>query len=245
MGKVTIPDINVGDEIVSADINTFISSINTISSSATLNGDNLREQAIDRRNLAHNVATYTERDSTSDKYHYNSDSDHLITTGNDDGVTITLFDTLTSGGNTLGVGANSDGLITLAPKEYMVITCSFEYHVNYDAAKARTRESGEGGYQVEFKLQYRHSSSSNYFDIQGTLRKSNIILACYKPSSDVGAYYTPKASMTIVTVIENTTVGDVDYEVALAARAFRSRNASSNITANVKRVQMFAKVVRK
>ena len=50
MGIVAIPSINVGDEITSTTINTFIASVNALPT--TINEDNVRDQGIDRRNIA-------------------------------------------------------------------------------------------------------------------------------------------------------------------------------------------------
>ena len=60
-----------------------------------------------------------------------------------------------------------------------------------------------------------------------------------------GRHFLPKASMTIVTVLHNTTGSSKNYEVALGACATRSLSTGLSVEAIVKYVQMSAKIVRK
>lgn len=53
MATVTVPSIKTGDEITSTTINTFIDSVNALSSSVS--SDNMDVEAVDRRNLRVNV----------------------------------------------------------------------------------------------------------------------------------------------------------------------------------------------
>lgn len=239
MAKITIPTINLDDEITSTDINTFINSVNALPNN--LNEDNVREQGIDRRNVAQNCATLT---GTSDLYRYRSDDDHAIPT-NTTGV-----GTMTDGVSVypIGVGAGASGLITLADGEKMIVWASFEYHVKYNVANTQDRDAGDGAYELWFQLGSRNSGGATpYVGIGSTLRISNIVLADRRNASGLlrGRHFLPKASLTISTVIENTTGGNQTYGVALLGQARRSITNVITVEAYVKKVQMFCKVVRR
>tara|TARA_R110002167_G_scaffold126962_1_gene308143 strand:+ start:841 stop:1542 length:702 start_codon:yes stop_codon:yes gene_type:complete len=233
MGIVAIPSINVGDEITSTTINTFIASVNALPT--TINEDNVRDQGIDRRNIAANCATYT--DQTAD-FWYKSNASHVIST-----ATGGVFG-LTTPNITIGAGSS----LTLAPDEKMIIYCSFEYHVVLDLTASirlnRDDASLPGAYEVQFSLGWKYNGTPSYSAIVGSLRKSNIILASYEPTIP-GYWFTPKASLTIVTVIENTTGLSKNYNITLLGQAIRSNDFAKTVIANVESVQLFAKIVRK
>ena len=239
MAKVTIPDLTLDEEITSAEINTFITSINALPNN--LNDDNVREQGIDRRNIALNAVTLVD---DADKYLYKSNSDHAIATA---GAGLTK---MTDGVSSypIGVGSGASGLITLANGEKMIVWASFEYHVVLNATHVKNRNSGDGAYEVWFQFGVRNSGGGTaYSALPKTLRKSNLILADRQSTVGgiPGKHFTPKASLTISTVIHNDTGGNQNYDVALLGYASRSIATGATIEAKVVRVQMFAKIVRK
>tara|TARA_R110000803_G_scaffold91766_1_gene159297 strand:+ start:653 stop:1336 length:684 start_codon:yes stop_codon:yes gene_type:complete len=227
MALITIPEIKVGDEITSTAINSFIASVNLLPT--RINQENVRDQGIDRRNIAANCATLT---ATNANFLYKSDANHTMVTG-----TSTVALTTPA----IKVGGAS---LTLNQGEKAIIYCSFSYYVVYNATHLLVRTSGAGGYQVNFELQWKYSAGS-YALVTGTKRFSNIVLADYGGGARIGYHFLPKGSMTIVTVLHNTTGSAKSYEVALAACSNRSIGTGNSTEAIVKYVQMSAKIVRK
>tara|TARA_R110000765_G_scaffold381414_1_gene472675 strand:- start:225 stop:908 length:684 start_codon:yes stop_codon:yes gene_type:complete len=227
MALITIPEIKVGDEITSTAINTFIASVNLLPT--RINQENVRDQGIDRRNIAANCATLT---ATNANFLYKSDSNHTMVTG-------TASVALTS--PAIKVGGTS---LTLANGEKAIIYCSFSYYFVYNATHILLRNSGSGSYYALFELQWKYVGGS-YALVTGTKRWSTLVLADYGGGTRKGRHFLPKASMTIVTVLHNTTGSSKNYEVALGACATRSLSTGLSVEAIVKYVQMSAKIVRK
>jgi len=238
MALVSIPNISPGQEITSTDINTFITSVNNTSSN--LNDDNVQIQGIDTRNLADESVVFKE---TSEDWVYKEDNNHTINTSSAN------FDILSTGSPAKNIGVGSQGtLVTVPDGQFLVVYCSFSYYVDYVVSERKNRNSGDGGYELKFKLAYKTTASGGYVagatDINGTLRRSTIILAGYD-NANPGKHILPRASMTIVGVIQNQTGSDETYDVRLLANATRALDTSEAVTAYVKDVQMFGKIVRR
>ena len=239
MAKVLIPSINVGDQITNADLNSFGSSL--AATSTALNNDNVRTQGIDRRNLASDAVYGT--GVTTSLYYGSANVDFTIP------LTLAAISHPTTANTWIAVGMNGvalgDNPITLSHGDKVIVYCSFEYHVNVNATYSLFAPTVKGCYQVDFAI-HRSINGGAFSSVSGTQRSSNLVGVGMNVLPDASArHYIPRASMTIVTVYENTSGSDVEYRAALFGSAHRSLDPATLIEAVVTQAQMFAKIVRR
>ena len=238
MALVTVPDIKTGNQITSTDINSFGSSLTA--TSTNLNDDNVRDQGIDRRNLASDSVTKT---NTSQSMSSRSENHHQIP------LSLAIIPHPSTANTWIAVGMNGvalgDNPITLSHGDKVIVYCSFEYHVNVNATYSLFAPTVKGCYQVDFAI-HRSINGGAFSSVSGTQRSSNLVGVGMNVLPDASArHYIPRASMTIVTVYENTSGSDVEYRAALFGSAHRSLDPATLIEAVVTQAQMFAKIVRR
>jgi len=226
MAFVTIPSINTGDEIKVENFNDFITSVNAVTSS--INAENIRDEGIDRRNLATN--SVQEIRVGSDLFKDSGDTFQVA------GST-TSFVPINS--TTTGLPIKV-GVVNSKDDEFIMVNCSFSFTANNPKTFVET--DNRGGQEVEFKLQYKDYVSGVVADIGGTKRAFNSFMSMH------GNYHANlRYSCTIVAAFipDSTTTGLHEIEVNLLGMDHYSNSNYPLGNCVVHDVTMFARVIKR
>ena len=255
MAQITIPDeIKEGEVIDVTHINSFIEQMNDIGGTTTsINGSNIRNEGIDRRNILRDQVQKTGENDTAGTWFMSGPTRNesppvwlTVEYGNPSPTKITAI-----------AGATQLGYITEGPApaliaipveagDKLLITCSFAFSVFPldTASNNRTSNDPNGGYGVIFRLM----SGSDYW--LGTTRWFNTIAASNAQS---GGYRPVPTQNTCTIVGYKEYAAKQNVTVILQASCRRSKKSSAgsgtystkdNIL-RIKSFHMFAKIVRK
>ena len=234
MALITIPAINVGDEIKESTLNTFVNSVTAVN--GNINQENIQDEGIDRRNLA--LDSIQKFDDTG-LYFFKSDKEFEVTfTGNAFG--------LIRDSNNIDVAVGKGAGIELKNFEFLLITCSFSFRAGHKTGGVPFN-SNKGGYEVHFRLVFDDAVANiNQDPIPGTERRFNNFLVL----DGAQRYHSNnRYSCTIVALIQAqaTTSGTNNIRVGLQGRDKYSNDPTGILDgeAFVEEVQMFARVIRR
>ena len=235
MAFVSVPAINIGDEIKVDTLNTFISEIQAVP--GNINEENVRDEGIDRRNLA---ASAIQQFEDTGVYIYRSSDDHEVTGSG------TLFKTVqhSTNGHPIEVGT-----ISCENGDFILISCSFSFRAGTNTGLASSQN--QGGYEVHFRLVFDDLVAGIALQpMAGTERRFNNFMSMHTRLSSPKHAFT-RYSCTIVAALQadtttgGTTAGTNAIAVGLQARDRLSNNASLDGFAIVEEVQLFARVIRR
>ena len=236
MAFITVPSINVGDEITVDTFNTFITEVNNVQ--GNLNDENIQNEGIDRRNINTDAI---QKLNTSSKYLYRSSDDHVIPGPATIFQTITQID-LTGAGSGHPIMVGRPTTIDLDNSEFLLVNCSFSFRVMEPLIPSAS-SAGNGGYQVEFRLVYDDTVAGIALaEVSGTQRKFTHFMSMHN-----GFHADTRYSCTIVAAIQatSTSTGKNKMAVSLQGKNIMSNNTSTSGIAVVEEVQMFARVIRR
>ena len=232
MAFITIPSINVGDEIKVSTLNSFIDEVNAVPTN--INADNIRDEGIDRRNLASFSVQKVAK--TEGVYLYSSDTDHTITNN--------VFTTVQNdtSGHPIMVGRTA--AITCEDNEWILVNCSFSFRTNVHTSSVAT--AGRGGQEVHFRLLWDDVGAGvvlNY--VLGTERRFNNFMAMGTTGSQHHAR--TRYSCTIVAAIRPSdfNLGSHNVAIALQGKVIEASGIATNAFAVVESVSMFARVIKR
>ena len=240
MAFITVPSINIGDEIKVDTLNSFIDEVNAVPTA--INAENIRDEGIDRRNLA--TSSVQKVTKASGLYLYSSDVEHYF--DNNAWTTVTQKYSPSSGlvgsGHPIMVGRTL--AITCEDYEWVLVNCSFSFRTNVTTPKLAT--VGDGGQEVYFRLLWDDVGAGvvlNYVD--GTERRFNNYIAIGAPSALYHAR--TRYSCTIVAAIRPSDYGLGTHNVAIAlqSRVFEANNSTPNAFAIIESVSMSARVIKR
>lgn len=233
MAFITVPSINIGDEIKFETFNDFIDEVNAVPTN--INADNVQDEGIDRRNLA--TSSVQKSSGFQGVYSYRSDSDHTITSN--------LFTTVQNdvSGHPIMVGRTA--AIPCEDHEWIMVNCSFSFRTNVNTVK--DANAGSGGQEVHFRLLWDDVGAGvvlNY--VAGTERRFNNFLAIGTTTSN-RYHVRTRYSCTIVALLRPSDFGLGTHNVAigLQSRVMESNTTGSNAFAVVDSVSMFARVIKR
>lgn len=254
MAQITIPDeIKEGEVIDVTHINSFIEQMNDIGGTTTsINGSNIRNEGIDRRNILRDQVQRTGEDEVVGTWFRSgpirNESPPVwkwIQWGNPSPAQLggSAFSNAASLGYvTGGTGPALTG-IPVEAGDKLLITCSFAFSVFPLDTNSNDKSNTDpnGGYGVIFRL-----SSPNYY-WPGTTRWFNTIAV----SNAQGGGYRPVPTQNTCTI-----VGYKEYDtkqninVFLQASCRRSKKSGGNWKRKdnilrIKSFHIFAKIVRK
>ena len=234
MAIITIPTIKIGDEIKVETFNEFITSVNAVSTSG-LNAENIRDEGIDRRNLATN--SVQEMFDTG-IYSYSSADDHEVIGAYPSWNKVSDIST----GKKIEVGRPT--AIECKDNEWIMVNCSFSFRA---AASVLIPASfNSGGQEVHFKLRWQDLTAGTINDIAGTERRFNTFMVM---DTSIGQKYHSnlRYSCTIVGAIQplSTTSGTHEIAIDLQARDQRSKDPLQAGQCVVEQVTMFARVIKR
>ena len=230
MALITIPAIQIGDEIKVDTFNDFITSVNAVSTSG-INAENIRDEGIDRRNLA---ASSVQEVFDTGIYSYSSAGDHEVIGSYPSWGQVRE----TSTGNDIQVGWPIG--IESKDNEWIMVNCSFSFRA---AATVLILASGnKGGQEVHFKLRWKDLTAGTINDIAGTERRFNSFMVM-----DTGYHSNLRYSCTIVGAIQppSTLGGTHEIAIDLQARDQRSNDPLMAGQCIVEEVTMFARVIKR
>tara|TARA_Y100000593_G_scaffold93486_1_gene188495 strand:+ start:1245 stop:1958 length:714 start_codon:yes stop_codon:yes gene_type:complete len=237
MAFITIPSIKIGDEITVDTLNTFINEVNAVPTA--INEDNIRDEGIDRRNLA--TSAVQKISLTQGVYLYSSDAEHYY--NNNIWTTVTQVDSTGAGsGHPIMVGRTST--ITCEDYEWILVSCSFSFRTN--VLTPILASSNIGGQEVHFKLIWDDVAQgvvTAYVD--GTERRFNNFIALGTTGSQYHAR--TRYSCTIVAAIRPSDYGLGNHNVAvgLQAKVIEASGAASNAFVVIESVSMLARVIKR
>jgi len=233
MAFVSVPAINIGDEIKVDALNTFVSEIQAVP--GNINEENIRDEGIDRRNLA---ASSIQKFEDTGVYIYRSSDDHEVTGSG------TLFQTVqhSTNGHPIEVGT-----ISCENGDFILISCSFSFRAGTNTGLASSQN--QGGYEVHFRLVFDDLSAGIALQpMAGTERRFNNFMSMHERlGTGTEKHAFTRYSCTIVAALQadTTTAGTNQIAVGLQARDRLSNNTSLNGFAIVEEVQLFARVIRR
>jgi hypothetical protein len=188
MAKVTVPvsSIQEGDLIGVTGLNEFISSVNQLDGNLSgINGENVQNEGIEKRNLAVIPDSINHRPLTV-TYTYEKTIEKAVT----------VFHTL----QTLPTFANAKG------SDMLLLVVSFDFSIYGDTYNWVNSTSGQGGFTASFKLQLLDEDTPLTYTQGSTTRNFTVgLLASQAPTSTVinnhqyrtaGAYYSVSNSNT-------------------------------------------------
>ena len=226
MAKVTVPSINVGDEIKVSTLNDFIGSANAVPGS--INADNVMNEGIDRRNLA---LQSVQEFSTGTHYYYGGYNQHDVPASSGFGVLTSTT------GDTPKIGP-----INCSNNEWILVNCSFSINAPPPITNAAT---GHGGHEARFVLQTEDHVGSTVSHIGGTERRFNTFMVMDDTSpTHAGLRY----SCTIVAAFksETTSTGSNEIYISLLGRDLYSNLPNiTNADCKVEEIKLFARVIKK
>ena len=232
MGKVKVPNLQVGSSITSTDINTFILSVRGLE--GTINDENVRLEGIDKRNIAlRNV-----QDTTK------SSSEHYFSSGSSFSVTQTqnVFVPL--------VQSLQIGPITCENDDKVLIHCSFAFFVKEHSPVTVSGTSygstWQGAPSVRFRLGYQDTFAQTAGEVIRSERRYTSVLA------SSSQYVTLRDTCTIVSVYRpetttGTNAGKNRLFFTLEGFSGYSLGAGpiKNLDAKVVQAQLFARVIKR
>jgi len=231
MAIVTVPSLNIGDEIKVENFNDFITSVNDVSING-INADNIRDEGIDRRNLA----TKCVQDVRSNAHYlFRNSGERFNVIGN-----VNLFSIRSTTTNTpIKVGP-----ISSKDNEFIMVHCSFAFTADNPLTRPATH--GFGGQEVAFKLQYKDNVSGVVDDIGGTRREFGNYLRM-KAQSGNQYHANLRYSCTIVAAFlpASTSTGLHEIEVELLGTDGLPGLSSAGGTCEVHDVTLFARVIKR
>lgn len=200
MAKVTVPSINVGDEIKEDTFNDFITSANAVPGS--INADNVMNEGIDRRNLAADSVQLVK--NTSIHVYQFGDTDHDV-------VGTSSFQTLSNplAGHPAAVGRPSP--IECDNGDWIMVHCSFSFRAVQPLTVAG---SNFGGQEVHFRLIFDDIEAGTVMtEIGGTERRFNHFMVM---DDLVSQHAHLRYSCTIVAAFQAVTTGSGNNKIAVA-----------------------------
>jgi hypothetical protein len=198
-------------------------SVNAVPTSG-LNAENIRDEGIDRRNLATDCVQDVKSSSV---YYYLSSFDHKVTGQN------TSWQLIESSGTPISVGRA--GPINCNSNEWIMVNCSFSFRAESGIIPATHMK---GGQEVHFKLQWKDSVSGAVNDIGGTERRFNTFMVM-----NGGLHSNLRYSCTIVGAFRPSTTSEITID--LLGRDRRSNDPLIEGLCFVEEVTMFARVIKR
>jgi len=228
MAKISVPSIEVGDEIRLDALNDFIDSANAVPGS--INADNVMDEGIDRRNLA--LKSIQEFNSSGQYYYLGGDNEHTVqgTTWFGD-----VFDTAVG---TLPVRI---GPIVCSNNEWVLVNCSFSLYAEPPTSVAATNF---GGMEFRFVLQTEELVSGYVSQIGGTERRFNSFMVM---DDTAPTHSGTRYSCTIVAAFKApvTSTGSDEIYISLLGMCSLSNVSALFFTGKVKEIKLFARVIKK
>jgi hypothetical protein len=228
MAKVTVPAINVGDEIKVSTLNDFIASANAVPGS--INAENVMNEGIDRRNLA--LKSIQETNTTGTYYYLAGYNNHEVPAS--------------SGfGNLVSTTGDSPiiGPFNCLNNEWILVNCSFMLFAPPPVTKA---DSYNGNHEARFILEATDMTASTVSKIGGTERRFNHFMVM--EDSPDGFHAGLRYSCTIVAAFktETTSSGTNQIRIALKGRDMYSNLLNlTNADCKVREIKLFARVLKK
>tara|TARA_Y100000114_G_scaffold55752_1_gene51008 strand:+ start:2175 stop:2855 length:681 start_codon:yes stop_codon:yes gene_type:complete len=226
MGKVKVPNLQVGSSITSTDINTFILSVRGLE--GTINDENVRLEGIDKRNIAlRNVQDTTK--SSSEHYFSSGSSFSVIQTQN---VFVPLVQSL------------QIGPITCENDDKVLIHCSFAFFLKEHSSLGVPNITLAP--EVRFRLGYQDTFAQTAGEVIRSERRYSSVLASNNQ------YVTLRDTCTIVSVYRpETTTGTnagknrLFFTLEGFSDYSQSAGPTKNLDAKVVQAQLFARVIKR
>ena len=234
MAKVTVPSINVGDEIKEDTFNDFITSANDVPGS--INADNVMNEGIDRRNLAADSVQLV-KDTSIHVYQF-GDTDHDVTG-------TTSFQTLSNplAGHPAMVGRPNP--IECDNGDWIMVHCSFSIKADPGNFLVPVAAANKGGQEVHFRLIFDDIEAGTVLsEIGGTERRFNSFMVM----DDTNPQHAQlRYSCTIVAAFQAVTTGSGNNKIAVAlqARDMYSKDTTIDGLTIVSELQLIARVIKR
>lgn len=244
MAFITVPSINIGDEIKVDTLNSFIDSVNAVPTN--INAENIRDEGIDRRNLATDSVQVMSQKSI---YYYASDEEHVIKGSGTSWVTVTQEDT-SGGGSGHPVMVGRPTTITCEDDEWVMVNCSFSFRAGSKAVTGITAPlaitQNKGGPEVRFRLIWddvAQGVSLSY--VSGTERRFNSFLGM--DGGGIRRHASARYSCTIVGAIKPSLYNSGNHTIAVGLQAIDrlSNDQSNQSSAVIESVSMIARVIKR
>ena len=230
MAKVSVPDLQIGNQITTSDFNTFITEMNAVG--GDINQNNVRDEGIDRRNIANSTVQVTDHFSNSTIYHREAAGPYSIPN-----QTTWPFAILFASGNPALVLGGS-ATLECDNSDWIIVQCSFTFSLTASTVLA---SFNKGSPQANFRLCYEETQSATTGPIGGSIRRFNSYLVG-------GSFHVPsRSSCTIVAAVEapTTSSGTNRYNFWLDAKCYHSKDTSITTVGEISQVQLFARVIKK
>ena len=235
MAKITVPAINVNDEIKIDEFNDFINSCNAVT--GNINADNVRDEGIDRRNIALEAVQVTANTNT---YRHQSNAEHEVPQG----VIYGIVESSTAGYAEIGNIPCDTG-------DKIFVSCSFSFFCESNRLLANYNDAilCPGGYEMGFKLQFADTSGSGtYNDLPGTTRKFNNLLILHGVTG-ADKHADLRGSITITGLVDTSTItptGTNTHQIKVRLVGFSSRSRISVLDADgkVESISMHGRVIK-
>ena len=236
MAKITVPAINVNDEIKIDEFNDFINSCNAVT--GNINAENVRDEGIDRRNIALEAVQVTANTNT---YRHQSNAEHEVPQG----VIYGIVESTTAGYAEIGNIPCDTG-------DKIFVSCSFSFFCESNRLLAKYNlAAGPGGYEMGFKLQFADTSGSGtYNDLPGTTRKFNNLLILHSVSGIGDQHADLRGSITITGLVDTSTItptGTNTHQIKVRLVGFSSRSNDSTVLdadGKVESISMHGRVIK-
>lgn len=234
MAFITVPSIKIGDEIKFETFDDFINEVNAVSPSG-INAENIRDEGIDRRNLASSSVQFA---SNLSSYNYQSNLTHYIPKTHPNFFQIT---TSPSGGTPIEVG-----YFECAAGEWIFIGCSFSFEC--DGVRTNHPNNTTGAYELRFRLMWE-DIEDGYFaaPMNGTERHFSSTLMCNGSNATKANL---RYSCTIVSAVKpsayrTTNSGNHNIKVKLQGMALQSLDSSAVTEGVINSVSMHGRVIKR